>query len=125
MSQVAFVVSSIIRQNRGQSGSFQVPLELFQEHWESIKKFGFRPLRSKTLVFPGFFAFLAICFGFHACPCTPMPAGAAPVEIIVLCAALDPTNISVSRLESRQSRPRTLVFPGKTCGFVAEVQDSN
>jgi hypothetical protein len=125
MSQVAFVVSSIIRQNRGQSGSFQVPLELFQEHWESIKKFGFRPLRSKTLVYPGFFAFLAICFGFHACPCTPMPAGAAPVEFIVLCAALDPTNISVSRLESRQSRPRTLVFPGKTCGFVAEMQDSN
>jgi hypothetical protein len=54
-----------------------------------------------------------------------MPAGAAPVEIIVLCAGLDPKNISVSRLESRQSRPRTLVYPGKTCGFVVEVQDSN
>jgi len=54
-----------------------------------------------------------------------MPAGAAPVENIVLCAALDPKNISVSRRESRQSRPRTLVFPGKTCCFVAEVQDSN
>jgi hypothetical protein len=45
-----------------------------------------------------------------------MPAGAAPVEFIVLCAALDPKNISVSR----QSRPRTLVFPRKTCDFVAE-----
>jgi hypothetical protein len=54
-----------------------------------------------------------------------MPAGAAPGEIIVLCAALDPTNISVSRPVSRQSRPRTLVYPGKTCGFVVEVQDSN
>ncbi|MFM2012559.1 MAG: hypothetical protein RLZZ396_1343, partial [Planctomycetota bacterium] len=36
-----------------------------------------------------------------------MPAGAAPAEIIVLCAALDPKNISVSR----QSRAQTLVFP--------------
>jgi hypothetical protein len=54
-----------------------------------------------------------------------MPAGATPVEIIVVCAALDPKNISVSRPLSRQSRPRTFVFPGKTCGFVVEVQDSN
>jgi hypothetical protein len=54
-----------------------------------------------------------------------MPAGAAPVEIIVLCAALDPKNISVSRPVSRQSRPQTLVFTGKTCCFVVEVQDSN
>jgi hypothetical protein len=54
-----------------------------------------------------------------------MPAGAAPVEIIILCGALDPKNISVSRPVSRQSCPRTLVFPGKTGGFVVEVQDSN
>jgi hypothetical protein len=54
-----------------------------------------------------------------------MPAGAAPVEIVVSCAALDPKNISVSRPVSRQSRLRNLVFPGKTCGFVVEVQDSN
>jgi hypothetical protein len=54
-----------------------------------------------------------------------MPAGAAPIEIVVLCAALDPKNVSVSRPVSRQSRPRTLVFPGKTCGFVVEVQASN
>jgi hypothetical protein len=47
----------------------------------------------------------------HACRCSP-------VEIIVLCAALAPKKFSVSRL-------RTLVFPGKTCGFVVEVQDSN
>ncbi len=117
MSQVAFVVSSIIRQNRGQSGSFQVPLELFQEHWESIKKFGFRPLRSKTLVFPGFFAFLAICFGFHACPCTPRPAGAAPVEIIVLCAALDPKNISVSRASESPESSQTPRFSRENMWF--------
>jgi hypothetical protein len=54
-----------------------------------------------------------------------MPADAAPAEIIVLCAALDPKNISVSRPVSRQSRPQISVFPGKSCGFVVEVQDSN
>jgi hypothetical protein len=66
-----------------------------------------------------------IALAFCAYPCMSMPAGAAPVEIIVLCAALDPKNMSVSRPVSRQSRLRTLVFRGKTCGFVAEVQDSN
>ena len=34
-----------------------------QNDWENTRKFGFCPLRSKTLVFPGFFAFLANCFG--------------------------------------------------------------
>jgi hypothetical protein len=66
-----------------------------------------------------------IALAFCAYPCMSMPAGAAPVEIVVSCAALDPKSISVSRRESRQSRPRTLVFPRKTCCFVAEVQDSN
>ena len=46
-----------------------------------------------------------------------MPAGAASS-----CAL--PWTL-VSRPVSRQSRPQTLVFPGKTCGFVVEVQDSN
>jgi hypothetical protein len=87
--------------------------------------FGSCPLRSKTLISPGFFAFLANCFGFPARPCMSMPAGAAPGEIIVSCAALDPKNISVSRPVSRQSHPQTLVFPRKTCGFVVEVQNSN
>jgi hypothetical protein len=68
-----------------------------QKHRENTQKFGSCPLRSKTLVFPGFFAYWANCFGFPAYPCMSMPAGAAPGEIIVLCAALDPTNISVSR----------------------------
>jgi hypothetical protein len=54
-----------------------------------------------------------------------MPAGAAPGEIIVSCAALASKNIPESRRVSRQSRLRTLVFPRKTCGFVVEVQDSN
>jgi hypothetical protein len=45
------------------------PFELLEEHWESIKKFESCPLRSKTLVSPGFFAFLANCFGFPARPC--------------------------------------------------------
>jgi hypothetical protein len=75
------------------------------------------PLRSKTLVSPGFFAYWANCFGFPAYPCMSMPAGAASS-----CAL--PWTL-VSRPVSRQSRPRTLVFSGKTGGFVAEVQDSN
>jgi hypothetical protein len=48
-----------------------------------------RPLRSKTL-FSWFFACLANCFGLSTYPCMSMPAGAAPVGIIVLCAALAP-----------------------------------
>ena len=79
--------------------------------------FGSCPLRSKTLVSPGFFAFLANCFGVPAYPCMSMPAGAASS-----CALPCPL---VSRPLSRQSRPQILVFPGKTCGFVVEVQDSN
>jgi hypothetical protein len=49
--------------------------------------------------------------------CMSMPAGAASSSAL-------PWPL-VSRPESRQSRPRTLVFLGKTCGFVVEVQDSN
>jgi hypothetical protein len=94
------------------------PFEPPKKHWENIEKFGSCPLRSKTMVFPGFFVCWASSFGFPAYPCTPTPAGAAPGEIIVLCAALAPKKFSVSRL-------RTLVFPRKTCGFVVEVQDSN
>jgi hypothetical protein len=49
-----------------------------QKHWENIQKFVFCPLRCKTMVFPGFFAYLANCFGFPARPCTCMLAHAAP-----------------------------------------------
>jgi hypothetical protein len=73
-----------------------VPLERFKNHWENTQKFGSCPLRSKTLVFPGFFAFLANCFGFPAYPCMSMPAGAASS-----CALPCPL---VSRPVSRQSR---------------------
>jgi hypothetical protein len=96
---------------------FSLPLELFQKHRENTQKFGSCPLRSKTLVFPGFLAFRRSSFGFPAYPCMSMPAGAASS-----CAL--PWTL-VSRPVSRQSRLRTLVFPGKACGFVAEVQDSN
>jgi len=88
-----------------------------QKHRENIKKFGSCPLRSKTLVFPGFFAYWASCFGFPAYPCMSMPAGAASSRAL-------PWPL-VSRPVSRQSRPQTLVFPAKTYGFAAEVQDSN
>jgi hypothetical protein len=88
-----------------------------QKHRENMQKFGSCPLRSKTLVFPGFLAFRRSSFGFPAYPCMSMPAGAGSS-----CAL--PWTL-VSRPVSRQSRPRTLVFLGKTCGFVAEVQDSN
>jgi hypothetical protein len=94
-----------------------VPLEL-------IKNIGKTPNSSvpvlsagKTLVFPGFFAYWANCFGFPAYPCMSMPAGAASS-----CALPWPL---VSRPVSRQSRPQISVFPGKSCGFVVEVQDSN
>jgi hypothetical protein len=99
------------------SNPFLRTFRTLQKHWGTPQKFGSCPLRSKTLVFPGFFAYSANCFGFPAYPCMSMPAGAASS-----CAL--PWTL-VSRRVSRQSRPRTLVFPGKTCGFVVEVQDSN
>jgi hypothetical protein len=71
------------------------------KHREYFQKFVFCPRRSITLVFPGFFAYLANCFGFPAYPCMSMPAGTAPVKNFVLCAALDPKNISGSRPVSR------------------------
>ncbi len=67
---------------------------------------------AKPKVFPGFFAFLANCFGFPARPCTCMLAGAASSSAL-------PWPL-VSRPVSRKSRLRTLVFPGKTGGFAAE-----
>jgi hypothetical protein len=85
----------------------------FQKHSQNTQKFGSCPLRCKTLVFPGFFAYLANCFGFPARPCTYMLAGAASSSAL-------PCPL-VSRPVSRQSRLETLVFPGKTGGFAVEV----
>jgi hypothetical protein len=87
------------------SNPFLSILRTLQKHWGNNHKFGSCPLRSKTLVFPGFFAFLASSFGFPAYPCMSMPAGAAPVENIVLCAALDPGESSCESPES-SSNPR-------------------
>jgi hypothetical protein len=74
--------------------------------------FGSCPLRSKTLVSPGFFAYRANCFGFPAYPCLSMPAGAASS-----CALPWPL---VSRPVSRKSRLETFVFTGETGDFVVE-----
>jgi hypothetical protein len=92
-------------------------LRTITKHRENTQKFGSCPLRSKTLVFPGFAAYWANCFGFPAYPCMSMPAGAASSRAL-------PWTL-VSRRVSRQSRFRTLIFLGKTYCFVAEVQDSN
>gem|GEM_PF-1034698 len=77
------------------------------------QKFGSCLLRSKTLVSPGIFAFLANCFVLPAYPCMSMPAGAAPIEIIVLCAALVPGESSFESPES-SSNPR---FPRQNMWF--------
>jgi hypothetical protein len=89
---------------------FSLPLELFQKHRENTQKFGSCPLRSKTLVFPGFFAFLANSFGFlclsmhvHACRCCPCRN-----RRLVRC--LGPQKRFSASSVSRQSRARTLVF---------------
>jgi hypothetical protein len=43
--------------------SARTPFELAQKHWENTQRFESCPLRSKTLVFPGFFAYWASSFG--------------------------------------------------------------
>jgi hypothetical protein len=62
------------RQSRWKDG-FSVRLQ--KKYRKNGETFGSCPLRSKTLVFLGFFACLANCFGFPAYPCLSMPAGAA------------------------------------------------
>jgi hypothetical protein len=48
--------------------------------------------------FPQGFSHIGIiALAFCAPPCMSMPAGAAPVEIVVSCAALDPKSVSVRR----------------------------
>jgi hypothetical protein len=99
------VFPSGCKKNTGKMGKSSVPVLSAAKPWFS----------------PGSSHIGPIALTFCAYPCMSMPAGAAPGEIIVSCAALAPKNISVSRQVSRQSCPRTLVFPGKTCGFVVEV----
>ena len=74
------------------------------------------PLRSKTLVFPGFFAYWANCFGYlclsmhvHACRCC-----------VVSCAALDPGESSSESPESFQNphfSRENLLFCSGGAGF--------
>ena len=45
------------------SNPFSGASRTLQKHCENTPKFGSCPLRSKTLVFPGFFAFLGSSFG--------------------------------------------------------------
>jgi len=55
-----------------------VPFELFKNIGKTPKSSVPVLSAGKTLVFRGFFAFLANSFGFPAYPCMSMPAGAAP-----------------------------------------------
>jgi hypothetical protein len=76
--------------------------------------------------FPQGFSHIGIiALAFCAHPCMSMPAGAAPVEIVVSCAVLDPKSISVSRLVSRQSRARTLVFRYKMINLKQLITPQN
>jgi hypothetical protein len=76
---------------------FSLPLELFQKHRENTQKFGSCPLRSKPSFFQGFSHIGLIALAFCAYPCMSMPAGAAPVEIVVSCAALASCGACISR----------------------------
>jgi hypothetical protein len=102
-----------------------VPFELFKTQGKHAKvRFLSSPL-VKPWFSQGFSHFLPIALAFCAYPCMPMPAGAAPVEIVVSCAALDPKNNSVSRLVSRQSRARTLVFRYKMIKLKQPITPQN
>jgi hypothetical protein len=74
-----------------------VPFELFKNTGKNAKvRFLSSPLVKPW--FPQGFSHIGIiALAFCAYPCMSMPAGAAPVEIIVLCAALDPKSVSVRR----------------------------
>ena len=60
--------------------------------------------------FPKVFAYWANCFGFPAYLCMSVPSGAAPGEIIVSCAALEP---GASLCESPESSPKPRFSRGK------------
>jgi hypothetical protein len=96
---------------------FSLPFELFKNTRKTPKSSNPVLSAAKPWFSQGFSHIRPIALAFCAYPCMSMPAGAASS-----CALPWPL---VSRPLSRQSRPRTLVFLGKTCCFVAEVQDSN
>jgi hypothetical protein len=102
-----------------------VPFELFKNIEKTPKSSVPVLSAGKPWFFQGFSHIGPIALAFCAYPCMSMPAGAAPVEIIVLCAALDPKSISVSRLVSRQSRARTLVFRYKMINLKQLITPQN
>jgi hypothetical protein len=88
--------------------------------------FGSCPLRSKTLVFPGFFAFLAKRFGSAVRRILSQPSPSClPSAMFHWSSYRLPSGSSRRKHNSQLPGLRTLVFPRKTCGFVVEVQDSN
>ena len=95
------------------SQSFSAPLEPLKNTGKTLNCSVPVLSAAKPKVFPGFFAFLANCFGFPARPCTCMLAHAASSSAL-------PWPL-VSRPVSRQSRLENLIVPGKTGGFAAEV----
>jgi len=119
MSQVAFVVSSLIRQNMGQSGSFQVPLELFQEHWEDTQKFGSCPLLSAgPLYFLLSTLLAALVFSYFL-----------PIALAVCSAHAGSVHGVVRRLHFASRTPNRVVFRvarvAKTFGFCMCQSDTD
>jgi hypothetical protein len=80
---------------------FSLPLELFKNTGKTPKSSVPVLSAQKPWFSQGFSHVGLIALVFCAFPCMSMRAGAAPVEIVVSCAALDPKNISVSRPVSR------------------------
>jgi hypothetical protein len=102
-----------------------VPFELFKNTGKACKS-SVPVLSAQKPWFPQGFSHIGIiALAFCAHPCMSMPAGAAPVEIVVSCAVLDPKSISVSRLVSRQSRARTLVFRYKMINLKQLITPQN
>ena len=91
-----------------------VPFELFKNTGKACKSSVPVLSAQKPWFSQGFSHIGPIALAIHAYPCMSMPAGAAPVENIVLCAALDPGE---SSRESPESSPNPRVS-GKTCCVV-------
>jgi len=79
-----------------------VPFELFKNTGKACKSSVPVLSAQKPWFSQGFSHIGPIALAFCAYPCMSMPAGAAPVENIVLCAALDPGE---SSRESPESSP--------------------
>jgi hypothetical protein len=69
---------------------FSLPFELFKNTGKTPKSSNPVLSAQKPWFSQGFSHFLPIALAFCAYPCVSMPAGAAPGEINVSCAALPP-----------------------------------